>query len=193
VVRWVLASDIGQARDYTAVAVIEAVPDALHLKHLGRAPLGTDYGRIADDIGKLYDALPDPKELVIDGTGVGRPVVDLLRKPGHRAVVPASITNGYRVRKDEAGFWRVPKRPLVTALTTAIETNYMKIAKDLPCLNIFERELKAYQAKISATGHTSYDGGSEHDDTVIAVALGVWRLRATAGHSGTQGQGRDAA
>jgi hypothetical protein len=54
-------------------------------------------------------------ELIVDQTGVGRPVVDLLRRAGLR-LIAATITSAdaeSRVGNDE---WRVPKNLLVTGL-----------------------------------------------------------------------------
>jgi hypothetical protein len=96
--------DLGQASDYTALAVVEKLEGSsdrpggrvpLHLRHLERYPLRTPYPEIADRVAALmrsdvltvrtYNDLLQveelPPELVIDQTGVGAPVADLLREP----------------------------------------------------------------------------------------------------------------
>src|SRR5262245_12490961 len=88
--------DLGQVADYSALVVlqqslvVEPVPpvragsprptNRYDVVHLHRWPLGTSYPTIVADVGKLLGmpALHSPgtwPRLVIDGTGVGRPVV----------------------------------------------------------------------------------------------------------------------
>ena len=50
--------------------------------HLERLPLGTTYPAIVHHVGRLVARLPQGTELVIDYTGVGRPVFDLFRYSG---------------------------------------------------------------------------------------------------------------
>ena len=44
--------------------------DELHLRHVERVPLGTTYPKLIEWIGKVYDVVPAPRDLVIDSTGV---------------------------------------------------------------------------------------------------------------------------
>ncbi len=75
---FIVGADIGQAQNPTALAVLEATPGDDQIRHLERLPLGTSYPAVAERIGGLTMALPNP-DLVVDATGVGRPVVDQLR------------------------------------------------------------------------------------------------------------------
>ena len=61
---------------------------------LKRWPLGTPYTTIVAEMGKLTAKPPLAKaKLVIDGTGVGRPVVDMFRKAQLPVtIVPVMIT-----------------------------------------------------------------------------------------------------
>jgi hypothetical protein len=75
--------DLGQAADYSTVAVVRSVGDDLHLVHLHRFPLGTDYTVVVDGIVDFYedDRLGEggqPPLLTLDETGVGRAISDLL-------------------------------------------------------------------------------------------------------------------
>ena len=49
--------------------------------HIERLPLGTTYPAIVHHVGRVLGRLPGA-ELVIDYTGVGRPVFDLFRYSG---------------------------------------------------------------------------------------------------------------
>ena len=52
-------------------------PSIFQVGHLERVPLGTPYPGIVAHVGRLLDKLPAGTELVIDLTGVGRPVFDM--------------------------------------------------------------------------------------------------------------------
>ena len=175
--------DLGQAQDYTAVAAVEDAKASAeyHVRHLERERLGTGYPAVVNRITTLVRAVPKA-HLVVDGTGVGRPIVDLLREEGLQPVA-VSITGG-RTGSVKYGIFRVPKRDLVRALHTVVTRNRLKVAKGLPAGEAFRRELRAFEQTISNRGHDSYAGRGEHDDLVIAVALALWyaesqlRLRA---------------
>src|SRR5919112_661744 len=109
--------DLGQSADYTALAVVHSVkmriPDGqtvkgLHLRHLERYPLRTPYPEIVEKVAALVrEEKPSPTEydpsrgryssklpvLVVDNTGVGVAVTDLLKGKGLR-FTPVTITGG---------------------------------------------------------------------------------------------------
>jgi hypothetical protein len=140
--------------------------------HLERLPLGTPYPAVAERLGALYGADPSSCELVIDVTGVGRPVLDLLRQAGHSPIA-VSITGTGSERLDrEDLIWRVPKARLMTPLASAIEAGRLSFAPDMPERETFKAELGAFHRKLNQRGHTVFGGKGEHDDTVIARCPG---------------------
>lgn len=167
--------DLGQAADYTALAVIEWTPDALKVRHLQRFPLGTVYPAIVDAVADLMTRLPEYPTLAVDATGVGRPVVDLFRVKRLR-LAAVTITGGDATTQEGVN-WRIPKRDLVGAVAVALQTNRLKIARDLPDAATLTRELLNFKVTIDPkTAHDSYSSWreSDHDDLVLAVALAVW-------------------
>jgi hypothetical protein len=190
--------DLGQASDYTALAVVEKLEAngdhdhdraALHLRHLERYPLRTPYPEIADRVAALirtevltvrtYNDLLQVEELlpelVIDQTGVGAPVADLLRERDltFRSVV---ITGGDKVNR-EGGVERVPKRDLVSSLEVSLQTGALKVAEGLELWPALRQEMQNFRRKINlATAHDSYEHWreSDHDDLVLAVCLACW-------------------
>jgi hypothetical protein len=72
--RFHVGLDLGQANDFTAVAVVEAAGDDLHVRHLERFR-NTLYPDVAERVEALMDSpqLKGKASLVIDATGVGRP------------------------------------------------------------------------------------------------------------------------
>lgn len=167
--------DLGQAADYTAIAVVEWTPDALKVRHLQRFALGTVYPAIVDEVAGLVHRLPHWPDLAVDTTGVGRPVVDLLTARGLR-LYAVTITGGDTATHDGMN-WRIPKRDLVGAVAVALQTKRLKIAAGLPDAAILTRELLNFKVTINPkTAHDSYSSWreSDHDDLVLAVALAVW-------------------
>lgn len=171
---YTIGADLGQAVDYTAISVIENTA-TLDLRHLERIPLGESYTGVVDRLTALTASLPGSR-LVIDNTGVGRPVADMLRDRGADPV-PVSITAGKRTTFTD-GVYRVPKRELVRGVLTALENGALRIAADLPYADALKAELAAFQATFTAKGSTVFGGKREHDDLVIAVALAVWSVNA---------------
>jgi len=193
--------DLGQAQDYTAIAIIERVGEAAtfsyHLGHLQRYPLHTGYPEIVDDVAKLLQTPPLPGEtaLVIDQTGVGAPVVDLFRRRQRRLSLPGMpvapitpetiaaplhpihITGGTTVNEDtETNVWNVPKRDLVSTAAVLLQARRLRIAEGLPEARTLVDELLNFQVKITDSGRDTYGAWREgtHDDLVLAVALACW-------------------
>jgi hypothetical protein len=182
--------DLGQSSDYTAVAVIEDVSPGLHLRHLERYPLRTPYNEIADNVAALVrDPVLTQKrrpELIVDETGVGKAVTDMLRERKLR-IRPVTITGGDVARagtiKERGTSYRVPKRDLVGALEVPFHNGTLKVAGDLELWPTLRNELLTFRRKVSlATGHDSYEHWreSDHDDLVLACALACWWARRVA-------------
>ena len=169
---FVIGVDLGQVADPTAIAVAESVEPDIHVRHLERLPLGTPYPRVSAHLGRLVRALPGPADLVVDNTGIGRAVTDMLREQD-LAVVAVSITGGRTVRQD-GDAWHVPKAELVRALAVAVENGRLKVARRLALAPVLKGELRAFERKIGARGHTAFEGKGEHDDLVVAAALACW-------------------
>jgi hypothetical protein len=180
--RFHVGLDLGQANDYTAIAVVETDPgggDLLLVRHLERFR-HTLYPEVADRIGVLMDSpeLAGKTELAIDATGVGPAVTDIFAKRG-RSFKAVKIHGGDAESYDK-GVWRVPKRNLVSALQVALQTGTLKIASSLPLAEVLREELLNFRVKVNiATGHDSYEHWREgdHDDLVLAAAMAVWSAR----------------
>lgn len=141
-----------------------------------RAPLGTPYPSIVRRVAETITAPPLAGEchLVVDATGVGRPVLDMMRG-GPLPPVPVVITGGDRVH-GAAGMWRVPKRDLVAALQLAFQAGRLEIAAGTDHAQTLVAELADFRVRISASGSDTYGAWRDgaHDDLVLALALAVW-------------------
>jgi hypothetical protein len=179
---FVLGLDLGQTTDFTALAILERPPagageDAPYaLRHLRRFALGTPYTAIVPAVaaltrsGKLAGSA-----LVVDQTGVGRAVVDMLRATAG-AVVPVTITAGQAVNVAGDGALRVPKKELVTCLQVLLQSRRLRIARGLREAAVLVRELENFRVKITAAAHETFGAwrDGEHDDLVLAAALACW-------------------
>ena len=180
---FIIGADIGQAADPTVLAVVETAGGEVRVRHLDRLPLGTPYPQVVIHIVELVQALPDAS-LVMDATGVGRPVTDQLRAAG-LSPVAVTITAG-KAATFKCGMWRVPKRELVRTLVQAFEGDRLKIAAGLRYAKVLTGELQAFQRKVTGAGRAAYGAtAGAHDDLVIAVALAVWWADATDGRAET--------
>jgi len=172
-----IGADLGQSVDYTAIGIIEKT-GTLDLRHIERVPLGKSYTSVVDHLAALKAALPGSR-LVIDNTGVGRPVRDMLTERGVD-VVPVSITSG-KITRHIDGSWRIPKQVLARGLVAALENGRLRIAKALLYTDALKAELADFQATFTDKGTGVFGGKRKHDDLVIAIALAVGGVSASTG------------
>lgn len=177
--------DIGQRRDPTAVAVLESEPraavagrtDVHHLtRHLERLPLNTGYPQVAERIAAVCASVVErtgtPPALYLDATGVGTPVVDVLRGAGVRAtVIPVYFTHGDR-RAQDGGEVRLGKAWLVSRLQALLQGNRLHLPKT-PEAEACAQELLDYEIKIDQNANDTYGAFrvGAHDDLVTALGL----------------------
>jgi hypothetical protein len=198
--------DLGQRADYTALAVVQSVKErndkgnfeaVLHLRHLERYPLRTSYTTIADGVVSVmrsealssdeYDParhrLAKPKvELLVDKTGVGRGVTDILKERGLKFT--GIVIHGGESTHNTDGAYHVPKKDLVAALEVPFDTGRLKIAEGLALWPVLREELQNFRRKQNPkTSHVSFEHwrDSEHDDLVLAVAMASWGASARRG------------
>ena len=142
--------------------------------HLERVPLGTSYPGIVAHVGQLLRKLPGHSELVIDFTGVGRPIFDMFVYSG---IYPIGvvITAGNAETRDGM-VCSVPKLTLVSRLQALLHQGRLKILRELDEAETLVRELQDFRAEHTAAGHLTFNARSgKHDDLVLALAIAVWR------------------
>jgi len=143
---------------------------------LDRLPLGMSYVEQVSIVQKLTTQVWS--ELVVDQTGVGRGVVDLVRDKG-LLLHAVSITAGdaepsFELVKGGQN-WRVSKRLLVSTLVALLHSERLKISAGLPLAQTLVDELLSFDVTTSATGRETYSAREgQHDDLVLAVALACW-------------------
>jgi hypothetical protein len=206
--RYFVGVDLGQKLDYTAIAVVERWEAAgeldrwswerlkevgYRLRHLERLALGTPYPEVVARVREVARSgeLAGRCTVVADATGVGGPVIDMLRGAELGCELMAvTITGGERASRASRsdGGWKVPKRDLVVGLEVMLETGSLRIAAGLREGETFIKELTGMRVKVSAGRREQFGAWREgtHDDLVLAAALACWRAR----WAGVGGQGR---
>lgn len=150
-------------------------PPVYHCGHLERLSLGTSYVTVVATVADLLARPPlrGCTQLVLDATGVGKPVRDMFVARGLRPL-PITIHGGDAVSHDPPGF-RVPKRDLIQVVQVLLQQQRLKFAGALPSAPALVEELQNYQVEVSASGHDSYNARSgKHDDLILAVAVAAW-------------------
>jgi hypothetical protein len=209
---FIFGLDLGQVTDFTALTINQLIerPDGLlehQARHLERWR-GDKYPAIVRAVGErvalvrgkapntpayLRYATPDLRPrvlLVIDHTGVGRPVSDMFDEAGFDCeIAKVTITAGSEVTQPEdRSEYRVPKRVLASTLQVVLQTERFKVQRTLPLAATLQKEMVNFKVRINLLGHESYGAGSDwreenHDDLTLSAALACW-----AGESGI-GQG----
>lgn len=190
--------DIGQAYDYSAIAGLKvhqrfreksSLPGTIQYEHepqmivsnyqlkiLEQIPIGTKYQEIVRMLQKITEHIEIARAhyLIVDMTGVGRPVVEMMRDAG-LAPIGVQITSGYAIGENDYGY-NVPKKDIVATLLTIYQNGRIEEPEDNEFVPIFEEQLKSFHYKINPRGHETFQAEREsiHDDLVLAVALAAW-------------------
>lgn len=188
----IIGLDLGQQRDYSAIVVLEFAEMAtgardpgtyeflcervITMRHAERVPIGTPYSGVVDRVAAIVH---DPRlrgcTLVADATGVGAPVVELIRSRKLPCrLIAAQITGGAEESSD-GRYHRVPKRDLIVGLQVLVDQWNLKLPSDKPWSREIIRELHGMKAKRSGSGNFRYEG--RPDDLAMALALAWWWMR----------------
>ena len=183
-----LGIDIGQKRDPTAVAVVETEwrevegrAEAHYMvRHLERIRLNTAYPEVAGRIARITDQVRartgENPTVFVDATGVGTPVVDLLRERVHSGeVVAVWFTAGdQRTESWEGDHLRVSlgKSHMVSRLQVLLGKGRLHLPRTLEA-EALSRELLDFELRVDQRGYErsgAFRTGT-HDD--LACALGL--------------------
>jgi hypothetical protein len=187
-VKYVLACDLGQSSDPTAICAIEHThafrewarggrdqfEDAFDVRHLARLPLGMPYPDQVAEIARLAARPPLAGcEVIFDQTGVGAAVCDIADDAGlrpTRVVITAGSEQSFT-----NGAWHVAKATLISILDARLHLGELRFAAELLEAGAMKEELKDFKRKVSAAGRYQYEARvGRHDDLVLAVAIGLW-------------------
>ena len=168
--------DIAQTTDSSIIAVLECSgnPAMYWVRRIVKLAKGMPYDQQVKECRSLFFQYQDAT-LLIDRTGVGLPICDMIVAGGLRPI-QVSLTAGDMLNEPEPGKVNLPKRDMVASITKIIQERRIKVARGCENAPLFRKELKAFQLKVSASGHNTYNAAQgSHDDTITAVGLCLWR------------------
>lgn len=207
----VVGVDLAQSMDRTAIALIEhlviptgefRVDDSGHcdvadeywreefiVRELDRLERGLPYGAIVAEIEHRMQLVDKDADLVIDDTGVGRPVGDLFEAQTNLRPIRVTATSGNDVYRDNETTYTVPKKTLIASLDGILHNApsvlgganqkharaVIMFRHGLSTEQVVRDELASMRRKLSQSGRATFDAASgKHDDTISAVCLACW-------------------
>lgn len=181
--------DVGQAPDPSALAMVQRsglVPALFGARYLQRWPLGTAYRVMVAEAARVFN---DPalagleRYLIVDATGVGRPIVEMLEGLGVDPIA-VTITGGFdvtvvRPTKGQQPLaveaYHVPRRDLISTGQVLLQAKRLKIAEGLSEGEQLVQELLSLRRKLTDKGETfEPESTGGHDDLVMALLLACW-------------------
>ena len=172
----------------------EELEDTFRVRHIQRWR-GSAYQVVVNQVCEVLSRPPlrGQVALVLDETGVGRPVRDLFdqaRREGRllRWPLGLTITGGAEESYHELGpgvglgqirlgpprLRSVPKHLLVQRLEVLLQQGRVQVSDGLVLAPALREELLAFQGQTGSTGHVRFEAGAGHDDLVLGTMLAVY-------------------
>ena len=181
--------DLGKRQDHTALVVLELtweygpknpvtwqVPmlPRLTVRYAPRLPLDTESVTIpgfvrtaAQRFAGEYGRPRVPETLLVDATGNGHAVIELLRAEKHGLrLLPVCISGGRKAKYLKDSYLSVPRTDLLARLKLLFERGQLHLERGASGMEVLERELRHFEP----SGHQQ-----EHDDLVMALGLAAWQ------------------
>lgn len=144
---------------------------------LHRFPIGTTYTVIVEQVRErlLRPQLRGKTRLILDRTGVGRPVFDLFQSV---STEPIGITfsAGNEANRQDGG-WTVPKADLVGALQATMGTGRLEVSGQIPEWKTLRQEMQNLEVRLSPSGRAQFAAdwrNGTHDDLLFSLAIALW-------------------
>jgi len=154
---------------------VEEYQKPFNVVHLERLPLGMSYPEQVLFVASLIarEPLKSP-DVLVDYTGVGRPVYDLFKAARVPNIIGISITAGKDPQRTNTG-WSVPKNILVSGVQAKLHTGQLKVAAGLLDAPVLLKEFQDFRVTFTSAGNAIFNARQgQHDDLVLAVSLAVW-------------------
>ena len=155
-----LGCDLGQKRDFSAVAVVEKQDQLVHLIHLRRFRLGTEYSSVLGYLKRLDERLSMVHRVLIDQTGVVEVFVEEARK---------------LLKNAQGVMLSLPKKQeIMVYLKKVMQEQRLRIPFDRDLMN----EMNSERYELTKTGQVQFShSAGTHDDRLWALALAVYASR----------------
>lgn len=179
---FIIGLDPAQLRDWSAMAVVDMqyVPE--------KKRFGYDLVAMARKQGLPYDQIVEwvvktlkkpefnkerPPEFLLDSTGVGVAVRDMLAAKGVR-MKAVTITSGEAFTR-QGPIYHVGKARLIGTFLGAFDAGKARVNPNMPIWPALEKEMLGFRAEMSSQGRAKFEAEpGEHDDMLFSLALCVW-------------------
>ena len=210
---YIVSVDLAKKRDYTVIQIYRDKPEPIPIlpgaerrakvinflelayQQKIQAMTYSDQIRVIKElVGSVQ--ITNNYNLIVDGTGVGEPVVDMMREQG-LAPLPIIFTAGGAINEIAQPFGqlfgssspgkiahlktikeiRVPKETLVHAGMLVMQQKRLRTAANLAHKDEFAMQLQRFVGKVNEkTRKVSYGNESDdiHDDFVVAFLMAAW-------------------
>jgi hypothetical protein len=172
--------DLGQTSDPTASIILDAHGEGdtrtYDVRHIEQFRLGTTYPKIVQAVCAMLDREPLRRQctLVIDHTGVGRPIYDMFVE-AKLEPIGLTITGGVGWHREPGRQLHVAKILLVGTVQKFLQSGRLRIGATLPHAATLQKELQDFRVKISKSANETYEAREgQHDDLVLALAIGLF-------------------
>ncbi len=178
----IIALDPAQLRDWSALAVVDMQYKTTEkrfeydLVAMGRKQ-GLPYDQIVDWVIRTLKRpefnRAQPPEFLLDATGVGVAVRDMLKAKGVRAKA-VTITSGETLSRQGANI-HLGKARLIGKFLGAFDAGKVHVNPNMPIWPQVEREMLSFRAEMSSQGRVKLEAEpGENDDMLFALAMTVW-------------------
>lgn len=161
------------------------------VRALKRYPLGTPYVSIVNDVIRICERpeLNPGVRLCLDASGVGVAVTEMFSRAlvDHKGIECAALSitggEGWSVVRDGQSVrrYRVAKSQLIGTIREILESRRFKVSRDpatgkpVEFAEVLLRELANFREKITEAGNATYEARQgQHDDLILATAIGCW-------------------
>lgn len=178
-----LGCDLGQSNDFSTMTISHRrmVDNVSHydVRHLQRFSLGKPYPEIVRDTVAMVQRpeLAPGWKLIVDRTGVGRPVVDMFAEARLRPV-GVTITSGAEAHRDpdDRSHWLVPKLALISNAKVLLQSGRLRFAEGLAHTEDLISEMMSFEMKFTAAANVTFESWREgaHDDLLLGLAVALW-------------------
>lgn len=179
---FIISLDPAQLRDWSALCAVDMQYQA-EKKRFGydlvamNRKQGLPYDQIVDWVAKTLKR-PEfnrerPPEFVLDATGVGVAVRDMMAAKGIR---PKAVTITVGEAYSRVGSQiHIGKARLIGTFLGAFDAGKVRVNPNMPIWPALEREMLSFRAEMSAQGRAKFEAEQgEHDDMLFALAMAVW-------------------
>lgn len=114
-----------------------------------------------------------PPHFILDATGVGVAVRDILAAKGIR-LMAITITSGNSITRLGRKI-NISKARMIGKFLGAFDAGKLHINPAMPILPLLEKEMLGFRAELSAQGNTKFEAEEgENDDMLMSLAQAVW-------------------